>query len=103
MFDPTSRYARLETATITVNGRTVSYVRRRFLPRAEDLTLIGWHVVRAGERLDSIAATEIGDPAQFWQVADANGATEPGNLVTEPGRRLRITLPATADGGPTVA
>ena len=34
MFEPTSRYAKLETATLDrPDGRTVAYVRRRFLPR----------------------------------------------------------------------
>ena len=33
MFDPTSRYAAIETATLTdADGRVIAYERRRFLP-----------------------------------------------------------------------
>ena len=45
-----------------------------------------------------VAALHLGDPEQFWRIADANGAIAPEQLTDEPGRRLRITLPAGVPG-----
>ena len=99
-FPPGSRYHDVEVATLTArDGRTIAYLRRRFVPPPESFALLREHVVRAGERLDQVAATEIGDPEQFWRVADANGAMAPEELTDAPGRRLRITLPAGIPGG----
>lgn len=99
-FPPESRYHGIEVATfVTKDGRTVAYLRRRFVPPPEGFSLLREHVVRAGERLDQIAALEIGDPGQFWRIADANGAIAPEELTDAPGRRLRITLPSGIPGG----
>lgn len=98
-FPPTSRYHDVEVAQIErSDGRTVSYLRRRFIPPPEAHALLREHVVRSGERLDHIAATYLGDPEQFWRVADANGAIAPEDLTREAGRSLRITLPAGVPG-----
>jgi hypothetical protein len=95
MFLITSRYQGIATAVRTLpDGRTVVYVRRRFLPQPEDLTQVGEHVVAIGERLDLIAAKELGDPEQAWRIADANRAMNPDDLTARPGGTLRITLPA---------
>ncbi|WP_406208300.1 LysM peptidoglycan-binding domain-containing protein [Kitasatospora sp. NBC_01560] len=94
MFEPTSRYQGLPTATWTSpEGRIVTYVRRRFLPQPDELALVGEQVVRPGDRLDRIAARQYGDPEQAWRIADANRAMWPADVVEVPGRRLRITLP----------
>ncbi len=102
MFTPTSRYYGLPTATFRLgDGRTVVYVRRRFVPQPDSLAQIGSHVVRPGEagRPDLIAATEIGSAEMWWQLADANRATDPDEIAT-PGAVLRVTLPAgVATGG----
>ena len=55
-------------------------------------TLLGEHVVVAGDRLDNLAAQVLGDPEQFWRLCDANGAMLPDELL-EIGRALRITMP----------
>ena len=97
MFSVTSRYQGLPTATHQLpDGRTVVYVRRRFLPRPEDLSPIGSHVVTPAERnrLDLVAAVEFDDAQRWWQIADANRADDPDELTVAPGRVLRITLPA---------
>ncbi|MFD0636000.1 LysM domain-containing protein [Catenulispora yoronensis] len=84
----------MPTATAQLpDGRSVTYVRRRFVPKPEDLTLLREHAVVPGERLDTIAFTELGAAELAWQLADANRAVDPGVLAV-PGRRLRITLPA---------
>jgi hypothetical protein len=93
MFSDSSRYfgiARLEYRT--ADGRTIVYVRRRFVPPADRFDLIEEHIVTEGERFDTIAAQHLGDPEQFWRLCDANGAMEPEELQ-EVGRRLRITMP----------
>lgn len=101
MFSVTSRYRALDSATLQIGeNRILVYVRRRFLPQPDDLALLREHVVIPGERLDIIAAAYLGDPEQFWQIADANGAMKPDDLTSTPGRRLRITLPAGIPGTP---
>lgn len=95
MFEPTSRYFDLETATFTTaEGREIKYKRRRFLPApATDTGVFAEHTVTQGERLDNVTARYLGDPEQFWQLADANNAMHPDDLTAEIGRRLRVPLP----------
>jgi hypothetical protein len=94
MFEPTSRYANLETATfVTTDGRKVAYKRRRFLPRGKDLPLLVEVTVTQSERLDLITARTLGDPEQFWRVCDANDAMNPVELTSEIGRTLRVPVP----------
>ena len=93
-FPPTSRYYGLEHATrIDADGQSVSFLRRRFLPPSSRFALLHEHVVQGGERLDRVAAQEIGDPEMFWRLCDANDAMHPDELVATVGRRLRIVLP----------
>ena len=100
-FSPTSRYYTTETATYTTSdGRTVVYLRRRFIPPPERFATLEEHVVTQGERLDNIAALRIGGPEQFWRIADANAALRPQELTEEIGRRVRITLPEGIPGAP---
>jgi hypothetical protein len=97
MFEPTSRYARLADATLTVldvdgRSRVIVFKRRRFVPAGDGSTTLVEHTVAQGERLDNITARYLGDPTQFWQVCDANGVLEPAELE-ELGRAVRIALP----------
>jgi hypothetical protein len=101
MFPVTSRYYGLATATLeTADGKTIVYVRRRFVPAPERFELLQEHTVAEGERLDTITAQYLGDPEQFWRVCDANGAVRPEELTETVGRRLRITLPEGIPGVP---
>lgn len=100
-FPPTSRYYGIDTATLkSKDGRTVAYVRRRFLPPSERFALVQEHSVSEGERLDQIAAKYLSDPEAFWRLADANAAMRPEELTETIGRRLRITLPEGIPGTP---
>lgn len=93
MFEPTSRYFDLETATLKLpDGREVRYVRRRFLPPSGTGTVFLEHAVTEGERLDHITARYLGDPELFWQLADINNAMQAEELTAEIGRRLRVAL-----------
>jgi hypothetical protein len=94
MFEATSRYANLKTAAYTAaDGREITYVRRRFLPQGESQPLLVEATVIDGDRLDLITSRTLGDPEQFWRVADANNAMNPVDLTGEPGRILRIPIP----------
>jgi hypothetical protein len=94
VFPATSRYHDIETATLErPDGSEVVYLRRRFVPSPDRFALLQVHVVVSGDRLDNVTARYLGDPEQFWRIADANGALRPEELVERIGRRLRITLP----------
>jgi hypothetical protein len=98
MFQPTSRYAGLATKTLAVMDsdgapREVRYVERRFLPPAGAGQTLVEHIVVQGDRLDRITAKYIGDPTQFWRVADANEAMRPEELTDDVGGRIVIALP----------
>lgn len=100
-FPPASRYYNIETTTLTTrDGRTVVYLKRRFVPSPERFSLLQEHLVVQGDRLDNITARYMGDPEQFWRVCDANRAMRPDELTETIGRRLRITLPEGIPGAP---
>jgi hypothetical protein len=99
-FPSNSRYSTIQTATLEMaDGKVIVYLRRRFVPPAERFALVREYTVTQGDRLDNLAASLIGDPELFWQLCDANGAMQPGELTATPGRRLRITLPEGIPGG----
>lgn len=98
MFDAASRYSKIQQATITSvdpDGavRTVTYVRRRFLPGTAGQTTLVEHLVVEGERLDNLTARYLGDPTQFWHVCDANEVFRPEELTETPGRTIDIAMP----------
>jgi len=93
-FPPTSRYYGIDTVTIqAADGRTVIYLKRRFIPSPDNFALLQLHVVTQGERLDNVTAKYLNDPEQFWRICDANGAMRPDELTETVGREIRITLP----------
>mgnify|MGYP001319064167 CR=1 FL=1 len=98
-FAPSSRYYGLPTAQMTLpDGRTVTFVTRRFLPPTENFSVLQTVTVVAGERLDHLAARHLGDAEQWWRICDANGAMLPEALVANPGAQLDITLPEGVPG-----
>lgn len=101
LFPPTSRYFNSDTATLDLgHGRTLIYLKRRFVPPPERFSLLRVHVVVQGDRLDNITARYLTDPEQFWRVCDANRAMRPDDLTADTGRSLRITLPEGIPGLP---
>lgn len=109
MFDSTSRYYALkdlkyidslprQDRSITkgdiskMNDRTVSYKERRFLPHLDQIYIAQDVTVIAGDRLDNISSSTIGDPEQFWRICDANEAMHPLEMTEEPGKRLHIGI-----------
>lgn len=94
MFEPTSRYYPLETATHTMRDvREARYKRRRFPPEGESLQTLVEVTVTDGDRLDLIAARTLANPEQFWRICDAENAMNPPELTARPGRRLRVPIP----------
>ncbi len=96
MFPVTNRYYGIDTATfVTADGRTVAYLRRRFVPDRSNAVALAEHVVAQGDRLDNVTALYLGDPEQFWRLCDANNAMQPEELTADSqiGRTLRVPLP----------
>jgi hypothetical protein len=99
-FPITSRYYGIDTAELeTAAGKTIVYLRRRFVPPPERFALLQEHSVTEGDRLDNITAQYLGDPEQFWRICDANRVMQPDE-TEKIGRRLRITLPEGIPGMP---
>ena len=99
LFPINSRYLGIETATmVTAEGKMIVYLRRRFVPDPATLVTVGEVQVSDGDRLDRLAATHLGDPIQYWRIADGSGAQVPSALE-RPGDTLRLTLPAGLGGG----
>lgn len=98
LFGSTSRYYGIDIESIVQDGRLVAYIKRRFVPQASRFQLLQEHTVTQGERLDNIAAQNLGDPTLFWRLCDANNAMRPGELTETIGRKLRITMPENVTG-----
>ena len=95
----TSRYFGLETKFLeNPDGTKVAYLARRLVPNPDRFATLSFHLVLQDERPDNVTAKHLGDPEQFWRLADANGAIRPNELVDTIGRRLRITLPEGVPG-----
>ncbi len=99
MFDSTSRYFPLETATLERRNEDGSvtqtrYVKRRLLDKVDNrFTWVGTHKVQSGERLDNIAARYFGDPTLFWRICDTQLEPDPFALLDiaiSTGQLLRI-------------
>jgi hypothetical protein len=98
-FAPNSRYYATAISTlVTTDGRMIPYVKRRFVPAPERFATLSEHAVVAGDRIDLLASTYLGDPELYWRLCDANGALRPDELTEFIGRRVRITLPEGVPG-----
>lgn len=101
-FPPTSRYHGIPLSSLTrADGEQTPYLTRRFLPPSDRFAFLHVHLVTEGERMDTIAGSELGDPEGYWRICDANDAMRPDDLATV-GRSLRITLPEGIPGTPIV-
>jgi hypothetical protein len=98
-FAPNSRYFGVQTTTLkTVDGRSLTYLTRRFIPDPSKLQLLQEHLVEnESERIDNFAAQVLGDPLQYWRICDANGVMRPADLLRV-GATVRITLPEGVTG-----
>ncbi len=79
MFDPRSRYAQApQYAVLDRLGRSVNVVA---VPPPPVQTLLGYHVLKQGQRLDQLAGQYLGNPDGFWRIAELNGAMAPDWLL----------------------
>jgi nucleoid-associated protein YgaU len=99
--DLDSRYAGTPTVTRRLaDGRTLTYLQRRFIPDSDQLVAMAWHEVEAGDRLDALASRYYGNSLLWWRIADANGVQDDPDELLVPGRRLRIPHPEGIGGVP---
>ncbi|MER5337760.1 hypothetical protein [Micromonospora sp. NPDC002717] len=75
--------------------RAVACLRTRLLPVLPAARAVAVHQVVSGDRLDLLSHRHLGDPLAFWQIADANAALDPDELVAPgaEGRLLVIPMP----------
>lgn len=98
-FADNSRYRQIEIATGTLpNGQPVTYLRRRFVPKPEEIATLAERVVKPMDRLDNLAHQYLADPELFWRICDANYELRPDDLTDDPPetgapRVIRIGLP----------
>jgi nucleoid-associated protein YgaU len=98
-FPPNSRYHTTPTGRFELpDGRSLVYLRRRFVPPPDRFAPLREHTVVQGDRLDVLSARHLGDPELYWRICDANGALRPDELTETVGRRIRITLPEGVPG-----
>ena len=88
MTDRSSRYTQVETYRRAIPGRKseVEIYAPRIRRTAEP---VRYHTFQTTDRLDLLAHHYLGDPHQYWRIADANTQAELDELQ-EPGRRLSI-------------
>ncbi|MEE1739344.1 hypothetical protein PUR49_22935 [Streptomyces sp. BE147] len=93
---PYPRSSRYHDAEIGVHrmadGTEVRYTKRRLLPPLSDAVddETAPHTVSSGERPDLLAQHYLGDPGQWWQIADANPVLDPCELTEEAGRVIAV-------------
>ena len=88
----TSRYAGIARTTFEApeHEHETRVLRSRILPMPESLVWLYEVTVIEGDRLDLIAARNIGNPGLAWQLYDVNNAMNPWGLLRPAGRSLRI-------------
>ncbi|MEV0226426.1 hypothetical protein [Streptomyces sp. NPDC050704] len=94
---PYPRSSRYHDAEIGIHrqpdGTEVRYAKRRLLPPLAQGEDDGQsHTVSGGERPDLLGQRYFGDPAQWWQIADANPVLDPRELTDEAGKVIEIPL-----------
>jgi hypothetical protein len=99
-YGPESRYYGLPVLTMTLpTGDKVSYVDRRFIPPTDSFAVLQRYRVQQGDRIDVVAGALLGNPLSYWQICDANGASDPDDVTAVPGVFIVVPLPAGVPGG----
>ncbi|MFJ2258920.1 hypothetical protein ACIOKD_11330 [Streptomyces sp. NPDC087844] len=101
---PYPRSSRYHDAEIGIHrrpdGTEVRYTKRRLLPPLDQPDQPDQpgdegqdHTVSTGDRPDLLGRRYFGDPAQWWQIADANPVLDPRELTDEAGEVIEVPLP----------
>jgi hypothetical protein len=91
--NPSSRYYGNGVEQMTApDGTVIAYLSRRIIPQPGVYPQTQNYSVVVGDRLDNLAARYLGDPILFWMILDANGAEDPDELTSTPGRAIQIPL-----------
>lgn len=98
--NPNSRYygASIEELTLD-DGTPVKYLARRILPQPSIYAATTTYVISGEDRLDNLAQKFFGDPALYWLICDANGATDPDELTAQTGQTVLIPVAASVPPG----
>jgi nucleoid-associated protein YgaU len=86
--DPSSRHQDLSTYEVALapGAEAVELYEPREIPLPPPSVV---HTVAAADRLDLLAQHYLGDPFQFWRIADANPALTPEDVL-DPGAQISI-------------
>ncbi|MEO8148086.1 MAG: hypothetical protein ABI723_10635 [Bacteroidia bacterium] len=81
MFDDNSRYKdAVQYEMKDHRGRNVKVVATPFAPSQ---TILGYHLLKQGQRSDHLAARYLNNAAGFWRIALANDAMLPEALTEQ--------------------
>lgn len=87
MFSDKSRYKDLTTYESTDSrGRKVKVVA---VPNAPNKSILGYHALKQGQRIDHLASKYTNDEAGFWRIAEANDSMT-AEAITE---KAEIAIP----------
>ncbi len=82
MFTNESRYKKaLQYELKDHRGRTVKVVAT---PDAPQQSILGYHALKQGQRVDHLASRYLNDPAGFWRIAEANDVMLSESLTEQP-------------------
>ena len=82
MFEEKSRYAKTERyQVVDQRGRTVTVVA---VPNPPKPPILGYHLLKQGQRMDHLAAKYLNDPAGFWRIGEVNDVMLPEALSEQP-------------------
>lgn len=82
IFDDNSRYKNAEQYEMQDHrGRTVKVVAT---PKAPSQSIMGYHLLKQGQRSDHMAARYLNNATGFWRIAEANDAMLTESLSEQP-------------------
>lgn len=98
--NPNGRYygVRIDSTTLA-DGTPVNYLARRIIPQPDTYSSTQSYMIVEGDRLDNLAAKFLGDPALYWMICDANGATDPDELTAQVGATILIPVASNIPSG----
>jgi len=98
-FPKSSRYFGMQALLHTrADGTPQPYLERRFPPHPASMDTFGSYTCAAPDRRDLAAANALGMAGLWWQMSDAAGATDPDQVVDQPGVAVRLAIDPRGQG-----